>query len=546
MAELLIDTMTFSCALQESADSSKPHKLVMKGEFARSDKPTENKRLYREHLWRREIGRLSEAMRDRRAFGELDHPADGRTKLQRVSHLLTNLRVEGNSVIGEAELLDTPMGRIMKTLAEAGAKVGVSSRGFGSTKALPNGIMEVQEDFRLDTFDFVADPATKTAYPKVFQEEIEKVPGDGDFTLESFKRDYPGLADEFAAAALREGCGCPLADGDGEPIREDVESPERALIEEEVREQLSNELLRKIEKLDEAAETRVRQELLNDPEVGGAIQVLEQIAGLVTSFASSTPTGDGADDQSGKVSELEKRVSDKELEVEAAEKKYAEMAEVAKEATYRLHMERKLSGDPSRDTIVKLVGDVKSFKNVSEIDERIEAIQGELSSAKTEDDEPDDIEAKLRERIANLEGKLSKATEEADHAKSKLKEAIQIAETIQIESYLRGVQTAHPQGEEVVDLCEGITDIDGAERVIRSFGARRTRALDQDEAERIRSRVSRGNRRALSEEENPFRDGTSEPWRDKNGEGQSGALVEGFGLTDDAFDELSGIPENQR
>ena len=178
MAGILIDTIPLTFTLEESKDPAKKGKVIARGEFARSDRATENKRFYHEHLWKREIGRLAEAMRDRRNFGELDHPADGRTKLQRVSHLLTNLKVEGNSVVGEAEVLDTPNGRILKTIMEADAKVGVSSRGYGSTKTNAEGLEEVQEDFRLDTFDFVADPATKTAYPQVFHEERQRIPED--------------------------------------------------------------------------------------------------------------------------------------------------------------------------------------------------------------------------------------------------------------------------------------------------------------------------------------------------------------------------------
>jgi hypothetical protein len=205
MAELLIDTMPLTFTLEEATD--RPGKYIFRGQFARSDKATDNKRLYREHLWRREIGRIGEAMSRRGVYGELDHPADGRTRLARVSHLLTKLSVKGTEVIGEAEILDTPNGRIMKVLADAKASVGVSSRGFGSVKTIADGVQEVQEDFRLDTFDFVADPATKTAYPKLFKEERERIEeANVELTLDILKRDYPGLVEEMtreSGAVLR-------------------------------------------------------------------------------------------------------------------------------------------------------------------------------------------------------------------------------------------------------------------------------------------------------------------------------------------------------
>ena len=207
MPEILIDSMPLEFTLEESKTS--PGKYVARGQFARSDQPTENKRLYGPHLWEREIGRLSDSMKGRMVFGELDHPADGRTKLQRVSHILTNLHSEGSEIQGEAEILDTPNGRILKAILDAQGKVGVSSRGFGTTKVVANGVHEVQEDFRLHTFDFVADPAMKTAYPEVFHEETLKIPEDGmELTLEDLKRDYPGLVEalssEVKTAALTE------------------------------------------------------------------------------------------------------------------------------------------------------------------------------------------------------------------------------------------------------------------------------------------------------------------------------------------------------
>src|SRR5687768_11210855 len=140
--KLLVDSIPIQLQIVESGDSSK---LVVRGEYARGDRATANKRFYKTTLWERESGRLGPAIAERKVFGELDHPADGRTSLSRCSHLITKLSVEDGVVIGEAEILDTQRGRDLQALLKSGAKVGVSSRGYGSTVTNDKGEEVVQE-----------------------------------------------------------------------------------------------------------------------------------------------------------------------------------------------------------------------------------------------------------------------------------------------------------------------------------------------------------------------------------------------------------------
>jgi hypothetical protein len=167
--QLLIDATPIKLSLQESEG-----KTVARGEFARCDVPTQNGRTYPRGVYEREIKKLQESVNSRRAFGELDHPEDGKTKLSRVSHVITKLEIDKNGVvIGEAEILNTPNGQTLKAILDSGAEVGVSSRGFGSTRSLPDGSQMVGEDFTLRSFDFVADPAMKCAYPQIFSEDVD-------------------------------------------------------------------------------------------------------------------------------------------------------------------------------------------------------------------------------------------------------------------------------------------------------------------------------------------------------------------------------------
>lgn len=139
--------------------------MRVKGCFQRADEENNNKRIYSKPLLEREITKLAEAITERRLMGELDHPQHDSVKLSNVSHLVTGLSMKGNEVIGEAEILDTPAGKVAQALIRGGVKVGISSRGMGTVSEDVHGKRHVNEDFRLITWDLVADPSTRGAFP---------------------------------------------------------------------------------------------------------------------------------------------------------------------------------------------------------------------------------------------------------------------------------------------------------------------------------------------------------------------------------------------
>ena len=141
--------------------------MRVRGVFQRADEENNNKRIYPKALLEREIKKLDEAMKGRRLMGELDHPQHDSVKLSNVSHLITKLEAKGNEIIGEAEILDTPMGKVAKALIEGGVQVGISSRGMGTLSEGQDGKRYVNEDFRLITWDLVADPSTRGAFPSL-------------------------------------------------------------------------------------------------------------------------------------------------------------------------------------------------------------------------------------------------------------------------------------------------------------------------------------------------------------------------------------------
>lgn len=124
-----------------------------------------NGRIYRRETLAREVENYQKAIRERRSLGELDHPDDSVINLKNASHLATKMWWDGDSVMAKFEVLDTPSGRILKDLINAGVKLGISSRGLGTVKEV-KGDTIVEDDFQLICFDMVSEPSTPGAYLK--------------------------------------------------------------------------------------------------------------------------------------------------------------------------------------------------------------------------------------------------------------------------------------------------------------------------------------------------------------------------------------------
>jgi len=150
--------------------------LFIEGPFLVAETKNRNGRMYRTDTLAKEVKRYNEEYVDKnRAFGELGHPDSPSINLDRVSHLITSLRQEGNQWIGKAKILATPMGKIAESLMQGGAQLGVSSRGMGSLKEV-NGVNVVQDDYYLATAaDIVADPSAPGAFVQGIMEGKEWV-----------------------------------------------------------------------------------------------------------------------------------------------------------------------------------------------------------------------------------------------------------------------------------------------------------------------------------------------------------------------------------
>jgi Prohead core protein serine protease len=146
----------------------------IQGIFMQAEKQNRNGRVYPIGILSKEADRYNrEYVQKNRAFGELGHPENPQINLDRVSHLITSLHRDGNNFIGKAKILDTPNGKIVKSLLDGGASLGVSTRGVGSLRP-HNGYQQVQDDYKLATAaDVVADPSAPEAFVRGIMENAE-------------------------------------------------------------------------------------------------------------------------------------------------------------------------------------------------------------------------------------------------------------------------------------------------------------------------------------------------------------------------------------
>ena len=174
---LLITETTEDIKLICEADEESGKKdYYIEGIFMQAEQKNRNGRVYPEKTLMKEVKRYNkEYVTNSRAMGELGHPEGPTVNLERVSHLIKEMKVDGNNIMGRAKILDTPYGQIVKNLIDEGAKLGVSSRGMGSLKKNDAGINEVQEDFMLAAVDIVADPSAPDAFVNGVMENKEWV-----------------------------------------------------------------------------------------------------------------------------------------------------------------------------------------------------------------------------------------------------------------------------------------------------------------------------------------------------------------------------------
>jgi len=153
--------------------------LIIEGVFMQANKKNRNGRVYERKVLESAVNKyIKEQVQTGRAVGELNHPDGPTINLDKVSHKITDLRWEGNDVVGKASILQTPMGKIVEGLLEGGVKLGVSSRGMG-TLVQKQGVQHVGGDFMLSTVDIVQDPSAPEAFVNGIMEGVDWVWNNG-------------------------------------------------------------------------------------------------------------------------------------------------------------------------------------------------------------------------------------------------------------------------------------------------------------------------------------------------------------------------------
>lgn len=173
----LITEITESIKVLTEENEEGKKSMFIEGIFLQGNIQNRNGRRYSTDILEKEVNRyISESVQKGRAYGELGHPDGPGINLDRVSHIITELRRDGDNFIGKAKISSTPMGKIVEGLLSDGAQLGVSSRGMGSLKEGKDGVMEVQDDFYLATAaDIVADPSAPDAFVNGIMEGVEWV-----------------------------------------------------------------------------------------------------------------------------------------------------------------------------------------------------------------------------------------------------------------------------------------------------------------------------------------------------------------------------------
>ena len=190
--KLISETVEDINYLIEDDDTGKKNYRI-RGPFLQAEIKNRNGRIYPMNILEKEVHRYNkEYIQKNRAFGELGHPDGPTVNLERVSHMITGLQADGTNFIGEAKIMDTPYGKIVKNLIDEGARLGVSSRGMGSL--VPSrGAQVVKDDFYLATAaDIVADPSAPNAFVEGIMEGKEWVWDNGavkEMDIDAYKRE---------------------------------------------------------------------------------------------------------------------------------------------------------------------------------------------------------------------------------------------------------------------------------------------------------------------------------------------------------------------
>jgi len=420
--------------------------IVGRGSFGTIGEATANGRVYRKSLMEREIQKLNPAIDQKRVYGELDHPADGRTSMKRVSHLITKLEVRGNEVYGEMVVIPkTPNGKIAAGIMEVGGQLGVSSRGFGTTTKNAEGKDVVNDDYTLVTYDLVGDPAAANAYPEFsgvdagdvdFGDDDEGEQGFGEsrerleetMNLEELKAKHPELV---------------------EAIRGEVRATSSALVEEarrgaveEGRKAAEQTFESRLPEIEKSIRAKVEEEIEKDPATTSGRAALAKIRPILAPFVLGEDAATAIKAKDGELRERDELLGKQHQAMNKLMEERDEAIAIGRRALLNLHMERKLGDQgqgahPCAVQLRSLMGPLSESMTVEQIDQRLEEVAGSI----------------LEERMAQQEKQnaLDEMKRELEAEKAKVKTLQEQVHQVAVTGYIAARCAGHSAEKKLVE-----------------------------------------------------------------------------------------------
>jgi hypothetical protein len=485
-------TETFSLKLQLLENDS-GGRLVARGQFGKADIPTANRRVYPRSLWERELQKLLPKMKANEVYGELDHPADGMTKLSRVSHLVTNIDIQDDGlIIGEAVILpDTRNGKQLMAILKNGGKIGVSSRGFGSVVPDEQGNDVVQDDFQLMTWDFVADPAAAGSFPE-FKTETKKAPPEVKLTEvkeeETMPVDKNKINEAFIAKTNEEDAnGQGPIEGEGTPAdsqtanedemaQDEIPSDKMEALIAQIRKEEAEKAVKKlgemVKEMEDEIKGNIKSELMSDPEIAGAKIAMENVKKQLRPYILG-------EDISEEIGLREKQIEGLTNDIKSKEVQLKEYATLTKELGFKLRVEQKISDSPYKQEVRHSIGDVTRFSSLKELDVKIESvmdyIKKQQSRFESKEKQKDQVIVELETKVKDLD--------------KMYKEAIKVAEGFGIKAYTVQKTMGHECSTQIQSIVEKrhCRTTDEVDALIEQFNSvKKTNSLSQ----RIKTRLA--------------------------------------------------------
>jgi hypothetical protein len=424
--------------LTESTDSAGQRKVTGKGTFGMVDVPTANGRLYRRTLMDREINRLREQISARKVYGELDHPADGKTLMQRVSHLITSLEIRPDGVIyGEMEVIPgTQQGQNLLAILEAKGAVGVSSRGFGTTTKDANGNDVVNDDYTLMTFDAVGDPAAASAYP-----EFKGVGGASSYgeskefdqmDMQELKQKHPALYESIKKEAIS---------ASATAIAE-ARKDERAKVEKEAQEEIKKIAPSMVSE----ARKKIEAQFKSDPKLAGALGLVEALKPIMAPFVVGGDAAKALAEKDEEIVELQARLQESNEKIVNLTEERDMAVKIGKRSVLHLHMEKRLgdSGQGAHPCAVQLrsmIGRIDESTTLEGLDRKMETVAGSL------------LEERVAQRAQNQE--IVRLREKLEEKNRTVVESQELALQMALSGYIAKKCARHPASSMLEEAIAG-------------------------------------------------------------------------------------------